>query len=336
MKVLVTGGAGFLGSYFVREWIRSAQGELLNVDLLTYAGSLERIGRASADPLYSFVQADVADPHTVTEIFRRFRPNVVVHFAAESHVTRSERDPERFRRTNVQGTRVMLEAASFNGVSRFIHVSTDEVYGPRSRGRFREEDKVRGDVQATSSYAKSKSLADDLAFSFGRALDVIVVRPTNCFGAWQNPEKAVARWVTRALSGLPILVWGDGHYVRQWLHADDLTNAIMLILDASSCAPAYNVGPRHSPEISNRELATWLLQYLGLPQSALVFTEYDRPDHDERYAIDPSRIEALGWQPAPVWQRLSATVDWYRTNSSWWRPLVEEAEGVYSDAQPRA
>ena len=331
MRALVTGGAGFLGSHFVREWIGAGRGELLNVDLLTYAGSLQRLQEVAADPRYRHIRADVADRQAVVDVCREFHPEVVVHFAAESHVTRSERDPDRFWTTNAEGTRTMLEAAAASGVSRFVHVSTDEVYGPRPAGRFREQDKLPGDGQATSPYAKSKAVADDLARGFAGGLEVVVVRPTNCFGSWQYPEKAFARWVVRALTDQPLLVWGDGRYVRQWLHAGDLTKAIMLVLDAEGPEPVYNVGPRHSPEVRNRDLAGWLLAYLDLPPNRLVFTDYDRPDHDERYAVDPTRIEALGWKPADVWSRFAETVEWYRATPDWWTPLVREAESIYAD-----
>jgi dTDP-glucose 4,6-dehydratase len=333
LRALVTGGAGFLGSHFIREWIGTTRGELRTLDLLTYAGSLSRLASVASDPRYRHIQADVLDREAVSSLCRDFRPNLVVHFAAESHVTRSERDPERFRKTNTEGTRVMLEAAASSGVGRFIHISTDEVYGPRPRGYFRERDKLPGDSQATSPYAKSKAIADDLARSFSDQLEVVVLRPTNCFGPWQYPEKALPRWITRALTGQTVPVWGDGRHVRQWLHAGDLIEAIMLVVDAPVPEPVYNVGPRLSPEITNQQLARWLLQYLGLPEEHLVLTAYDRPNHDERYAIDAGRIEALGWRPAEVWSRFAETVEWYRRRSDWWEPLVREAESIYVDRE---
>ncbi len=334
-RVLVTGGAGFLGSHFVRSWLREDLGEVMNVDLLTYAGSLERVAEVSEDPRYAFLLADVADASAMSACFRDFHPQLVVHFAAESHVTRSERDPERFRRTNVDGTRIMLEAAASSGVRRFVHISTDEVYGPILKGAFREEDKLPGDVQATSPYAKSKAIADDIALGFDGDMEVVVVRPTNCFGSWQYPEKAFARWVTRAVMNRPILIWGDGLYVRQWLYAGDLATAVALILRASAPQRVYNVGPRHDPEITNLDLARWLLEYLQSPGDRLVFTEYDRPNHDRRYAVDPSRIETLGWSPGDTWSRFAETVEWYRRNEAWWRPIVPEAESIYQDEARR-
>jgi dTDP-glucose 4,6-dehydratase len=293
---------------------------------------MERVASHALDSRYSFLQADIADASLIHQVFVDARPELVVHFAAESHVTRSETDPGRFHRTNVEGTRTMLEAAAAAGVRRFVHISTDEVYGPIIEGALREQDQEPGEGRATSPYAKSKALADDAAREFdGGEMEVVVLRPTNCFGPWQYPEKAFARWVTRALSDLPVPVWGDGLYVRQWLFAEDLARAVKLVLDAPEAEPVYNVGPRHDPEITNLELTRWLVEHLGLPHERLVLTEYDRPDHDRRYAVDPSRIESLGWTAGDPWREFEATVAWYRENESWWRPLLEEAESIYTD-----
>jgi dTDP-glucose 4,6-dehydratase len=162
---------------------------------------------------------------------------------------------------------------------------------------------------------------------------VVVVRPTNCFGPWQFPEKAFARWVARALSGASVPVWGDGLYVRQWLYARDLAGAILQLLGTPTPESVYNIGPRHDPEITNLDLARWLVRHLGLPEDRLVLTAYDRPEHDRRYAVDPSRIEALGWFPGDVWRSLESTVEWYRDNRDWWGPLIPEAESIYADGE---
>ena len=332
-RALVTGGAGFLGSHFVRAWLQHGLGEVVDIDLLTYAGSKARLADLQGDGRYRSVRADVADPGAVDSVLSEASPQVIVHFAAESHVTRSERDAERFHRTNVVGTRVVLEAAAAHGVERFIHISTDEVYGPILEGAFREEDKDAGDGRATSPYAKSKALADDVARSF-QGLEVVVLRPTNCVGPWQFPEKAFARWVTRGLRGEPLPVWGDGLQVRQWLAAEDLAAAVLLVASAVRPEPVYNVGPRHDPEVTNLALARWVGEYLGLPADRVVLTKYDRPDHDRRYAVDPSRIEALGWRASDPWEAFAATVEWYRRAEWWWQPLVGEAESIYSDDRP--
>ncbi len=210
-------------------------------------------------------------------------------------------------------------------------MSTDEVYGPTRAPAHREEDKVPGIGQATSAYAKSKSAADDLAVEMSSRFPVVVVRPTNCFGAWQHPEKALPRWITRGLTGRRLPIWGDGLYVRQWLHVDDLGAAIRILLEAPLTDRIYNVGPRHTPEITNVGLAEWIAGYLHLPPEVVFLTAYDRPDHDRRYAVDPSRIEALGWRAGDPWERFAATIEWYRNHREWWIPLLTEAESIYRD-----
>jgi dTDP-glucose 4,6-dehydratase len=335
LRMMVTGGAGFLGSHFVRSWLQQNSGEILNLDALTYAGSPARLRDLESESGYRLVRVDVTDPTAVRAAMTDFRPDFVAHFAAESHVTRSEQDPDHFKRTNMDGTLVMLGVAADHGVRRFVHISTDEVYGPILDGAFREEDKEPGDDQATSPYAKSKAVADDIARDFNAEMEVVVIRPTNCFGPWQYPEKAFARWIARALTDQPILVWGDGLYVRQWLYADDLAEAIGRVLETEQPEPVYNVGPRHEPEITNVSLARWLLDHLELPEDRLVFTEYDRPDHDRRYAVDPSRIESIGWKHGETWDQFGQTVDWYRNNADWWKPLMAEAESIYADGAQR-
>jgi dTDP-glucose 4,6-dehydratase len=333
--VLVTGGAGFLGSHFVRRALAGGAALVVNFDKLSYAGDVRRLDDVSADPRYRFVQGDVASEPDVAAAIDAQRPHVVAHYAAETHVTRSESAPELFHRTNVEGTRIMLEACAAGGVERFVHISTDEVYGPIPRGAFREEDKPEGEGSATSPYARSKALGDDLARGFGGRLPVVVVRPTNAFGSHQFPEKAFPRWVVRALRGQPLPVWGDGMYVRQWLHALDFAEAVTLAAEAGEPGSVYNVGPRHDPEITNIDLARWLLASLGLPEDRIVMTAYDRPDHDRRYCVDATRISALGWRPGDVWEQLAATVAWYRDNAAWWEPHLAVAESIYADAAAR-
>ena len=334
-KVLVTGGAGFLGSYLVRRALAGDAALVVNFDKLTYAGDLRRLEGVAGDERYVFVRGDVADPEDVRTALRTYRPDLVVHYAAETHVTRSESAPELFRRTNIEGTRVLLEAATSTGVERFVHVSTDEVYGPILEGSFHEEDKGPGEGAATSPYARSKALADDLARSFADQLAVVVVRPTNAFGPYQFPEKALPRWVIRALRGEPIPVWGDGLYVRQWLYAEDFAEAVALAGGSGSPGAVYNVGPRHDPEITNLALARHLVSLLGLAEDRIVMTAYDRPDHDRRYCVDASLIMELGWGPGDVWAQLAATVGWYRENAGWWERHLAEAESIYADAAAR-
>lgn len=330
--MLITGGAGFLGSHAVRRALARGASKVVNLDLLTYAGDLRRLADIERDPRYRFVKADISSVSEVRAVFEEHRPEVVLHYAAESHVTRSEDAPNLFARTNIEGTRVLLDASVEFGVGRFILVSTDEVYGPVSSGAFKEEDKPDGVGKSTSPYAQSKSLADDLARSYSDRLQVIVTRPTNAFGPHQFPEKALPRWITRALRGEPLLVWGDGLYIRQWLYAEDFADALLLLAEAGKPGEVYNVGPTHEPEITNIQLAQWVVESLGLPSDRVVLTAYDRPDHDRRYAVDSSKIRALGWQPGEVWSQLETTVDWYRDNPGWWEPHIAEAESIYTDA----
>ena len=333
-RIVVTGGAGFLGSHFIRSQVTGGSCSVTNVDCLTYAGDLRRLADVSGRPDYDFAHLDVASEAPIRELIDRLRPDGIVHYAAESHVTRSESDPDRFFRTNVEGTRVLLDAAVSAGVKRFVHVSTDEVYGSIAHGAFSESDKPEGTGNAASPYSKSKALADDLALSYAEKLEVVVVRPTNAFGPWQFPEKVFPRWATRALRGEPLLVWGDGLYIRQWLYAEDFARAVDLVMRKGVPGQAYNIGPEHDPEITNLALARWLSDFLGLEEEAIQMTGYDRPDHDRRYAVDSSRIRELGWEPGNVWKQFAESLNWYRDNRSWWESLIPEAESIYVDSAP--
>lgn len=329
--ILVTGGAGFLGSHFIRHAMAEEADRVINVDVLSYAGDTRRLSDVENDSRYKFIKADIADRDDITEIVAAERPRAIVHYAAESHVTRSESDPGVFLRTNVEGTRALIEAALSGGVERFVCISTDEVYGPAVEGAFSESDKRPGAGGATSPYAQSKALADDLARSYADRIEMVVARPTNAFGPWQFPEKAFPRWITRALQGLPLLVWGDGLYVRQWLYADDFAEAIGLLLTSGTPGEVYNVGPLHRPEITNLDLAQWIAARLELPEDSVQLTAYDRPAHDRRYAVDPSKINSLGWTPGSVENQFEQTVEWYREHEWWWRPHLAEAESIYAD-----
>lgn len=256
---------------------------------------------------------------------------VVVHFAAETHVTRSEVDERTFFRTNVDGTRAVLGAARRAGARLVVHVSTDEVYGPARSSPFTEDDKAPGEGLATSAYARSKALADDLALTSAGRPRVVVVRPTNCFGPWQHPEKAIARWVTRALSGRRLPVWGDGRYVRDWMYVDDVCSAIDVLIRRRDARGAYNVGPEGEP-VANVSIARVIARFAGAGEDAVYLTAYDRPDHDRRYSVSSAKMRALGWAPSVgLHEGLRRTVDWYAANRAWWEPLVAEAESLYHD-----
>ena len=333
-KLIVTGGAGFLGSHFVRHVLGRGFSAVTNVDCLTYAGDPRRLADVAGREDFDFSRLDIADEAPIRRLVAETQPDAIVHYAAESHVTRSESDPDRFYRTNVEGTRVLLDAAVSAGVRRFVHVSTDEVYGSILEGAFKESDKPEGTGIAASPYSKSKALADDLARSYADRLEVVVVRPTNAFGPWQYPEKVFPRWVTRGLRSEPMLVWGDGLYIRQWLYAEDFARAVELVLRVGANGEAYNIGPVHDPEITNLALAEWLAEFLGVGEDGIQMTGYDRPDHDRRYAVDSSKIRALGWRPGDVWDQFTESVNWYRNHRDWWEAHVAEAESIYADSAP--
>ena len=315
--VLVTGGLGFIGSAYIR--LLSDRADIVNVDAHTYAADPRRI----PDEIRT-VRLDVTDAG-LRDVMERGRPRVVVHFAAETHVTRSESDQATFFRSNVDGTRAIFDAARGCGVEVVVHVSTDEVYGPALDHPFVEDEKEPGEGRATSAYARSKALADDLAGSYANDMRVVVVRPTNCFGPWQHPEKAIPRWATRALSGERLPVWGDGGYVRDWMFVDDVCAAIQLLVENEGASGAYNIGPGGEP-LTNLEIARRVAEAAERGPEDVYLTDYDRPQHDRRYSVDAGRMRALGWTPeVGVADGITRTIEWYTANREWWEPLRDRA-----------
>ena len=329
-RFLITGGLGFIGSAFVRRLIEQGVRPFV-IDLETYAGDRRRLPEDG----YEFERADVADSSVATSV-REWNPDVVINFAAESHVTRSESAADTFFRANVAGTENVLRACEGIDLRRFVHISTDEIYGPCLGDAYVEEDKLPGEGNATSAYARSKALADDIAMSFVDRIPLNVVRPTNCFGPWQHPEKAIARWTTRALRGLRMPVWGDGSQVRDWMHVEDFCRALFVVLESAPVGEVYNAGPQGAQR-TNLEVASTIARVAGLePADHVYLTEYDRPQHDHRYAIDSSKLRKLGWNPpGEIDGALQSTFEWYRANREWWEPLLDDAEGLYSDDSER-
>jgi dTDP-glucose 4,6-dehydratase len=326
-EYLVTGGLGFIGSALTRHLLADGKSVTV-VDSMTYAADVRRLERQSS---LEIIEMDVTNPDVIG-LVKSLRPRVIVHMAAESHVTRSEDAEEVFFHTNVEGTKRMMEAACSVAPDLVIHVSTDEVYGPCEEQPFKETDKRPGEGLATSPYARSKAVADDLARSYASHIPLIVVRPSNCFGPWQHPEKAVPRWIIRALSGERLPVWGDGTQVRDWLHVDDACTALDVLIEDGEPGETYNIAPEQSP-VTNFELATSIASLAGLSTSCVYLTEYDRPDHDRRYAVDSTRMRALGWRPvSTLLQKLSDTIYWHREHEAWWTELRGEAEALYDDA----
>jgi dTDP-glucose 4,6-dehydratase len=330
MKILVTGGAGFIGSNFIHYWLSQyPQDEIINLDKLTYAGNLDNLKDIQDNENYEFVKGDICDADLVDQLTKDV--DLIVHFAAESHVDRSIEGPMVFTKTNVLGTQVLLEAALKNNVSRFHHISTDEVFGSLgldSNEKFSET--TRYDPR--SPYSASKAAADHLVLSYFHTFD-LPVTITNCsnnYGPYQYPEKFIPRMITSLIEGENIYIYGDGKYVRDWLYAKDHCRAIDLVVKKGKPGQTYCVGGM-TEEVNNLKLAKIILDLLGMGEDRLEFVK-DRPGHDRKYAVDWSKIKnELRWRPQKSLQEgLAETVDWYRENKAWWKELKKEAEKFYS------
>ncbi|MDI1464529.1 dTDP-glucose 4,6-dehydratase [Catellatospora sp. KI3] len=321
MKILVTGGAGFIGSNYARTQLSDARGDAVTVlDKLTYCGNRDNLAPVADSPRLTFVEGDICDADLVDELIPGH--DAIVHFAAETHVDRSVRTAAGFVRTNVLGTQVLLDAALRHGVGRFVHVSTDEVYGSIEHGTWREEQPLA----PRSPYSAAKAGSDLLALAYHatHGLDVVVTRCANNYGPYQFPEKIIPLFTTNLLDGLPVPLYGDGTQVREWLHVDDHCAAVDLVLRRGRPGEVYHVGG--TAELTNRELAGRLLAATGRGWD-LVRTVADRKGHDRRYALDDTKIrERLGYAPRVDFATgLADTVAWYRDHRAWWEPLKKAA-----------
>ncbi|HTL70257.1 MAG TPA: dTDP-glucose 4,6-dehydratase [Candidatus Eisenbacteria bacterium] len=318
-RILVTGGAGFIGSHLVRLWLREDPGvSIVNLDKLTYCGDPARLADVQGDPRYQFMQGDVQNPADVKRAIAGC--DGVVHLAAETHVDRSLLEGKVFFESNTIGTYVLLEEARRARVSRFLHVSTDEVYGSRLTGFFKETDAM----SPSSPYSVSKTAADLLALSYAHThgLDVVVTRGANTFGPYQYPEKAIPLFVSNALADQPLPLYGDGLQVRNWIYVEDHCRAILRVFDRGKKGEAYNVSSVNYK--TNIEMTRQLLKILGKPFS-LVKKVRDRLGHDRRYALNNSKLRALGWKERYSFREaLEKTVFWYRDNEAWWRAIKEK------------
>ena len=330
-QVLVTGGAGFIGSNFVRYALDAhADWRITTLDKLTYAGRRENLHDVMDHPRHEFVHGDIADAPVSGPLVERAA--IVVHFAAETHVDRSILAAGDFIRTDVEGTWVLLEAARrAAGLRRFIQVSTDEVYGSVPQGASRETDELK----PRNPYAASKAGADRLAYSYWATygLPVIVTRASNNYGPYQFPEKVIPLFVTNAIDDIPVPLYGDGRNVRDWLHVLDHCRAIDLLIDNGQDGEVYNIGGGN--EVMNVDLTHRILDVLGKPAS-LIRPIADRPGHDRRYCLDTAKLRSIGWTPkVPFEEGLRETVAWYRANEWWWRPVKEQdpAFRAYYQAQ---
>lgn len=332
-RYLVTGGAGFIGANYVLRRLGATRGDgaalerMVVVDALTYAGNLESLDEVRDDERFRFVKADIRDEAAIEAVMAEERPRYMVHFAAESHVDRSISGPRAFVETNVLGTQVLLDAAREHGVERFVMVSTDEVYGSLGpTGYFTETSPIK----PSSPYSASKAAADLLALAYGHTfgLDVVVTRCSNNYGPLQFPEKLIPLMIINALHDEPLPVYGDGMQVRDWIHVWDHNEAVQAVLERGQRGEVYNIGCQN--ERPNIEIVKRILAHLGKPESLIRHVQ-DRPGHDRRYAIDPSRMrDELGWTPQQTFEQgLKSTIDWYLANTTWWERVKSGAYREY-------
>jgi dTDP-glucose 4,6-dehydratase len=323
VRLLVTGGAGFIGSHFVRTLLSDgypayAGADVTVYDSLTYAGNLANLAPVANSSRYTFVHGDICDPVLLDEVLPGH--DAVLNFAAESHVDRSITGAASFVTTNVVGVQTLLDACLRAGISRVLQVSTDEVYGSIAVGSFRESDRL----EPNSPYSAAKAGGDLIARSYviTHGLDVVMTRCTNNYGPYQYPEKVIPLFVTNLLDGLSVPLYGDGLNIRDWLHVDDHCRGIAMVLERGRTGETYNIGG--GIEMTNRDLTQKLLDACGRDWAAVEAVE-DRKGHDRRYSLDDAKLRSeLGYEPLVTFEQgLAATVQWYRENEAWWRPLKQ-------------
>ncbi|HUS04731.1 MAG TPA: dTDP-glucose 4,6-dehydratase [Bryobacteraceae bacterium] len=324
MRLIVTGGAGFIGSAFVRLLIGShTDFEIVNLDKLTYAGNLDNLAPVASDPRYRFVHGDICDGRLVTDLVAEVKPDAIVHFAAESHVDRSIHSPAPVFETNLKGTFTLLEAVRQQKVPRYVHVSTDEVYGSLEEPLEADESYP---LKASSPYSASKAGSDLLALSYHTTFKcpVMVTRASNNYGPYHFPEKLIPLMISNALEDKPLPIYGDGMQVRDWLYVEDHCRGILAVLRQGREGEIYNIGGNRA--LPNEEVVKMILKATGKPES-LMTTVADRPGHDRRYALTSAKLEReTGWKPQVEFEDgLAATVEWYKQNQEWVRRVKSGA-----------
>lgn len=332
MKLLVTGGAGFIGSNFIHYWFKNhPQDEIVNLDKITYSGNLENLKSVEKNNNYTFIKGDICDAQVVEKAIKGI--DIVVHFAAESHVDRSIMDPSAFVRTNVIGTQVLLEAALREKIKRFHHISTDEVFGSLSldsKDKFTEETKYN----PRSPYAASKAASDHLVNAYFHTynLPITISNCANNFGPYHYPEKLIPLAITNILEGKKVPIYGDGLYVREWLYVEDHCRGIDLVLEKGKIGETYLIGI--DMDISNIEIIKKILKIMGKGDEYIEYVK-DRPGHDRRYAIDASKIKnELGWSAKYSFdEALESTIEWFQKNQDWWRKLKGKSFQDYYQKQ---
>ena len=316
MNILITGGAGFMGSNAVKYFLKKYPDvRIVNLDKLTYAGNLENLKEVENNPRYKFIKGDIADEKIVDEVVKDV--DVIINYAAETHVDRSILDPKAFITTDVLGTYTLLEAAKKYGVKKYIQISTDEVFGSINNGKFTEE----SPFEPNSPYAASKAGGDHLCRAYFKTYNVpvIVTHSCNFFGPFQYPEKLIPLFITNLLQNKKVPVYGDGQQVREWIFTEDHCRAIDTILQKGEIGEVYNIGTGN--EITNIEITKILLKELGKDESFIDYVK-DRPGHDRRYAIDSGKLRKLGWSPEVSFENgIKQTVDWYKQNEQWWKRI---------------
>lgn len=321
MKILVTGGLGFIGSAFIRYMLSKYDDyQIVNLDKMTYAGNPENVASVESDSRYSFIKGDITNKDLIDEIVKEGKFDAIINFAAESHVDRSIDAPGEFIQTDVYGTYVLLEAVKNFGVSKYVQISTDEVYGDFENGGFATETHP---LHPSSPYSASKAGGDMQVIAYRRTFDlpVMITRCTNNYGSHQYPEKIIPLFITNLIEGKKVPVYGDGGQIRDWLYVDDHCSAIDLILHRGELGEVYNVGANQDPEITNMELTNKILEAMDLGEEMIEYVT-DRPGHDRRYAVDASKIKALGWEKSVTFEEgLSKTIQWYQDNQEWWKKI---------------